>query len=208
MLFTGTPEGVSPIEPGDRIVATIERIGTMHGGRRGADERQSRSRQMSGALTAAQRLECRRPTMDGASTTFFTKPALTPERKEFYERLERAQHGAAVGSARRDHPAGAAPRGGAGAVALRRAAAAADGSRPAAHREGSRAPRAGAREPRTARPIARTGSLYAGLQLILPGEIARCHRHAASALRFVIEGAAPTPPSKASGRRCTPATSS
>lgn len=29
VFFTGTPEGVSPIEPGDTIVATIERIGTM-----------------------------------------------------------------------------------------------------------------------------------------------------------------------------------
>jgi len=29
VVFTGTPEGVSPIEPGDRIVATIERVGTM-----------------------------------------------------------------------------------------------------------------------------------------------------------------------------------
>jgi gentisate 1,2-dioxygenase len=35
-----------------------------------------------------------------------------------------------------------------------------------------------------------TQSLYAGLQMILPGEIAVCHRHAASALRFVIEGTA------------------
>ncbi|AQH02926.1 gentisate 1,2-dioxygenase [Burkholderia sp. KK1] len=33
-----------------------------------------------------------------------------------------------------------------------------------------------------------TQSLYAGLQLILPGEVAPSHRHAASALRFVIEG--------------------
>ena len=33
-----------------------------------------------------------------------------------------------------------------------------------------------------------TSSLYAGLQLILPGEIAPCHRHAQSALRFVMEG--------------------
>src|SRR4029453_12562965 len=33
-----------------------------------------------------------------------------------------------------------------------------------------------------------TGSLYVGLQLILPGEVARCHRHATSALRFVLEG--------------------
>jgi 2-keto-4-pentenoate hydratase/2-oxohepta-3-ene-1,7-dioic acid hydratase in catechol pathway len=29
VLFTGTPEGVSPIEAGDEIVATIENIGTM-----------------------------------------------------------------------------------------------------------------------------------------------------------------------------------
>lgn len=33
-----------------------------------------------------------------------------------------------------------------------------------------------------------TGSLYAGLQLILPGEIAPTHRHSASALRFIVEG--------------------
>jgi 2-keto-4-pentenoate hydratase/2-oxohepta-3-ene-1,7-dioic acid hydratase in catechol pathway len=29
VIYTGTPEGVSPIEPGDHIVATIQRIGTM-----------------------------------------------------------------------------------------------------------------------------------------------------------------------------------
>ena len=34
-----------------------------------------------------------------------------------------------------------------------------------------------------------TNSLYAGLQLILPGEIAPSHRHSQSALRFIIEGA-------------------
>jgi gentisate 1,2-dioxygenase len=33
-----------------------------------------------------------------------------------------------------------------------------------------------------------TDSLFAGLQLILPGEIAPAHRHTQSALRFVIEG--------------------
>ena len=33
-----------------------------------------------------------------------------------------------------------------------------------------------------------TQSLYAGLQLIMPGEVAPTHRHVASALRFVIEG--------------------
>ena len=29
VIMTGTPEGVSPIQPGDRVVATIEKIGTM-----------------------------------------------------------------------------------------------------------------------------------------------------------------------------------
>ena len=33
-----------------------------------------------------------------------------------------------------------------------------------------------------------TDSLYAGLQLIMPGEFARSHRHTAAALRFIIEG--------------------
>jgi gentisate 1,2-dioxygenase len=33
-----------------------------------------------------------------------------------------------------------------------------------------------------------TPSLYAGLQLLLPGEIAPCHRHSQCALRFVLEG--------------------
>jgi gentisate 1,2-dioxygenase len=33
-----------------------------------------------------------------------------------------------------------------------------------------------------------TNTLYAGLQLVLPGEIAPCHRHTQTAIRFVIEG--------------------
>jgi len=33
-----------------------------------------------------------------------------------------------------------------------------------------------------------TESLYAGIQMILPGEIAPTHRHSASAIRFIIEG--------------------
>lgn len=33
-----------------------------------------------------------------------------------------------------------------------------------------------------------TGTLYAGMQLILPGEVAPRHRHTQTALRFVIEG--------------------
>ena len=35
---------------------------------------------------------------------------------------------------------------------------------------------------------AATETLYAGLQLILPGEIAPAHRHTSSALRFIVEG--------------------
>jgi gentisate 1,2-dioxygenase len=33
-----------------------------------------------------------------------------------------------------------------------------------------------------------TQSLYAGLQLILPGEVAGAHRHTASAIRFILDG--------------------
>src|SRR6202167_495241 len=33
-----------------------------------------------------------------------------------------------------------------------------------------------------------TNSLFAGLQMILPGEIAPAHRHTPSALRFIVEG--------------------
>lgn len=33
-----------------------------------------------------------------------------------------------------------------------------------------------------------TESLYAGLQLIMPGEVAPCHRHSPAALRFIVEG--------------------
>jgi gentisate 1,2-dioxygenase len=35
---------------------------------------------------------------------------------------------------------------------------------------------------------AATQALYAGLQLIMPGEVAPCHRHTQSALRFIVEG--------------------
>ncbi len=38
------------------------------------------------------------------------------------------------------------------------------------------------------RPPYTTDTLYAGLQLILPGETARAHRHVAFALRFIVEG--------------------
>ena len=37
-------------------------------------------------------------------------------------------------------------------------------------------------------PPATVNSLYAGIQIILPGETAQAHRHTASAFRFIIEG--------------------
>jgi len=38
VIFTGTPEGVSPIEPGDAIVASIDRIGVMNVAVRAAED--------------------------------------------------------------------------------------------------------------------------------------------------------------------------
>src|SRR5712691_5560791 len=35
---------------------------------------------------------------------------------------------------------------------------------------------------------AATATLYAGIQLILPGEVAPTHRHTPSAIRFIVEG--------------------
>jgi 2-keto-4-pentenoate hydratase/2-oxohepta-3-ene-1,7-dioic acid hydratase in catechol pathway len=43
IVLTGTPEGVSPIEPGDQLVATIQSIGTMTVSVRAADGAWSRA---------------------------------------------------------------------------------------------------------------------------------------------------------------------
>jgi 2-keto-4-pentenoate hydratase/2-oxohepta-3-ene-1,7-dioic acid hydratase in catechol pathway len=51
LLFTGTPEGVSPIQAGDRIVAMIDKIGTMTVATR-SDEARAESA-MSGATAGA-----------------------------------------------------------------------------------------------------------------------------------------------------------
>ena len=53
-----------------------------------------------------------------------------------------------------------------------------------------------------------TPSLYAGLQLILPGEVAPSHRHTQSALRFIVEGEGAYTASTASARSCARAISS
>ena len=52
VIYTGTPEGVSPIEPGDQIVATIERIGTMRVAVRAAEGHAAPA--MSGAAASQQ----------------------------------------------------------------------------------------------------------------------------------------------------------
>jgi 2-keto-4-pentenoate hydratase/2-oxohepta-3-ene-1,7-dioic acid hydratase in catechol pathway len=56
LIFTGTPEGVSPIEAGDRIVATIETIGTMHVDTRADATAQNASQKASLSGAAAARV--------------------------------------------------------------------------------------------------------------------------------------------------------
>jgi 2-keto-4-pentenoate hydratase/2-oxohepta-3-ene-1,7-dioic acid hydratase in catechol pathway len=53
VIYTGTPDGVSPIKPGDEIVAQIERIGVMHVRVRAADEPAAAA--VSGAAADARR---------------------------------------------------------------------------------------------------------------------------------------------------------
>ncbi len=127
--------------------------------------------------------------MDGASSTFFTKPTLTPERKDFYDRLD------ARGAAPLWEVLGAIippePRPEAVPVLWHY-----DDLRPLLMEAGRLLTEKEAERrvlilenPGLRGRSRATGSLYIGLQLILPGEIARCHRHATSALRFVLEGA-------------------
>ena len=126
--------------------------------------------------------------MDGSSSTFFVKPELTPERRDFYKRLE-AQ--------------GAAPLWEVLSTLIRQRPTPAsvpvlwhyDDLRPLLMEAGRLlTPQEAERRvlilenPGLKGQSKITGSLYAGLQLILPGEIAVCHRHTAAALRFVIEG--------------------
>jgi hypothetical protein len=114
VIYTGTPEGVSPIDPGDQIVATIERIGTMRVGVRAAegtgipaDERRQRSAAVKDTMEAP-----------GTSTAYFTKPETSPQRKEFLLPARSKEHGAALGSAGPNHSARAHARHGACVVAV------------------------------------------------------------------------------------------
>jgi len=127
--------------------------------------------------------------MDGAGATFsFIKPDLTPERREFYGRLDAR---------------GTAPLWEVLSAIIPREPRPAtlpvlwhyDDVRPLLMEAGRLLTEQEAErrvlilENPGLRGLSRvTGSLYIGLQLILPGEVARCHRHVMSALRFVLEG--------------------
>jgi gentisate 1,2-dioxygenase len=118
----------------------------------------------------------------------FAQPVVTDERAAFYERIDQdslTPLWEAIGNpgARR---ACFAVR--PGAVALRADAPVPDGGWPSHHRARSGAAVLVMENPGCARASSITHSLYAGLQLILPGEVAPSHRHTQSALRFVIEG--------------------
>jgi gentisate 1,2-dioxygenase len=126
--------------------------------------------------------------MDGSNATFFVKPELTPERREFYSRLE-ARNTAplweVLSTLIRPRPAPEA------VPVLWHY----DELRPLLMEAGRLlTPQEAERRvlvlenPGLRGQSKITGSLYAGLQLIMPGEIADCHRHAAAATRFVIEG--------------------
>ena len=122
------------------------------------------------------------------SAPVFTKPDVTPERREFYDRLDRKHVAPLWEVLTRIIPPQPTPD--AVPVLFKY-----DELRPMLMEAGRllTAQEAERRVLMLENPALRgqsriTQSLYAGLQLILPGEIAPCHRHAASALRFVVEG--------------------
>ena len=124
----------------------------------------------------------------GTSTAYFTKPETSPERRDFYGRLDKTSTAPLWEVLGKIIPPYPTPE---TVPVLWRY----DDIRPLLLEAGRLlTPREAERrvlvlENPSVRGQSRiTQSLYAGLQLILPGEVARCHRHAASALRFVIEG--------------------
>ena len=126
--------------------------------------------------------------MDSASTAFFTKPELTPERQEFYNRLDAKGTAPLWEVLSTIIPPEPQPQ-------TRPVLWHYDDLRPLLAEAGRLlTPKEAERRvlilenPGLRGQSRVTGSLYIGLQLILPGEIARCHRHATAAIRFVLEG--------------------
>ena len=119
--------------------------------------------------------------------TFYAKPELTPERQDFYNRLAKLNSSPLWESLARLIPP--APQSAAVPVLWRYAdlrpmlleagklITAKEGERRVLILENPGLP--GASQI--------TGSLYAGLQLVLPGEITPTHRHTMSAIRFILE---------------------
>jgi gentisate 1,2-dioxygenase len=126
--------------------------------------------------------------MDTTTAFTFTKPELTPERREFYRRLEArgtAPLWEVLSTIIPPHPT----------PAMQPVFWHYDDLRPLLMEAGRLlTPREAERRvlilenPGLQGQSKITNSLYAGLQLILPGEVAPCHRHVTAALRFVIEG--------------------
>jgi len=122
-----------------------------------------------------------------AATAFFEKPAVSAERQEFYQRLDRksaAPLWEVLGDLVTPQPRGAC------VPVLWRY----DEVRPLLMEAGCliTAREAERRVVVLENPGIRgasqiTQSLYAGIQLVLPGEFTSSHRHAAAALRFVLE---------------------
>jgi gentisate 1,2-dioxygenase len=122
------------------------------------------------------------------TTAFFTKPGTNADREEFYHRLK-AKNAAPLWEQLADLVL-AQPRPGCIPALWRY-----EEMRPYLMESGKliSADEAERRVLMIANPGLRdipqiTQSLYAGLQLVLPGEVTATHRHAAAALRFVIEG--------------------
>lgn len=126
--------------------------------------------------------------MSATETSFFVKPGTSPERQEFYQRLDQKSTAPLwEAMARLVTPE---PRPAAVPVLWKY-----NELRPLLMEAGRliTAQEAERRVLVLENPGLRgrsqiTGSLYAGLQLVMPGETTSTHRHVASALRFVIEG--------------------
>ena len=183
VILTGTPEGVSPIEAwrpdrGHHPVDWDDAGGGARGRRRaggGVGRHGGRGRGLRFAAWT--------PT----ETPYFIKPEVTPERREFYDRI--GTKGAAPLWEVLTSIIPAKPSPTTVPVMWRY-----DDMRPLLLEAGRLlTPKEAERrvlilENPGARGQSRTtGSLYAGLQLILPGEVAHCHRHTQSAIRFVLE---------------------
>jgi gentisate 1,2-dioxygenase len=124
----------------------------------------------------------------GTATFHFEKPALTPEREDFYRRLASRNMGPLWEVFKLRFPPKPVPQ---MVPALWRY----EDMRPMLMEAGRLlTPEEAERRvlvlenPGLPGTTQITNSLYAGLQLLQPGEKARAHRHAASALRFVVEG--------------------